>query len=65
MAKRMDNGNGRPTHEQIAERAKALYEASGKVQGRDLDNWLAAEAELISARRPVAEARVYKDSPHH
>ena len=57
MAKRMDNGNGRPTHEEIAQRAKAIYEASGRAPGRDLENWLAAEAELMNARKPAEESR--------
>ena len=69
MAKRIENGNGKPTHEEIAHRAKAIYEASGKAPGRDLENWLAAEAELINARKPIehkpmAEVRpVYKELP--
>ncbi len=57
MAKRLDNGNGRPTHEEIARRAKAIYETNGRVPGRDLENWLAAEAELMNARKPVPESR--------
>ena len=50
MARRMNTGNNRPTHEEITQRAKAIYEASGGVPGRDLENWLAAEAELLQAR---------------
>lgn len=51
MAKRIENGNGKPTHDQIAARARAIYEASGRTPGHDLDNWLAAEAELTRAHR--------------
>jgi hypothetical protein len=36
----------RLTHEQIAERAKTLWLASGCLPGRDEQNWLAAEAQL-------------------
>lgn len=36
----------RLTHEQIAERAKSLWLASGCLPGRDEQNWLAAEAQL-------------------
>jgi hypothetical protein len=36
----------RLTHEQIAERAKALWLASGCLPGRDEQNWLEAEAQL-------------------
>jgi hypothetical protein len=34
------------THERIAERAKALWLASGRVPGRDEQNWHEAEAQL-------------------
>ncbi len=34
------------THERIAERAKALWEASGRVPGRDEQNWHEAEMQL-------------------
>ncbi|MCL5280952.1 MAG: DUF2934 domain-containing protein [Planctomycetes bacterium] len=34
------------TYEQIAERAKALWRASGCLSGRDVQNWLEAEAQL-------------------
>lgn len=36
----------RLTHEQIAERAKALWLAGGCLPGRDEQNWLEAEAQL-------------------
>ncbi len=36
----------RLTHEQIAERARALWLASGCLAGRDEQNWLEAEAQL-------------------
>ncbi len=36
----------RLTHEQIAERAKSLWLASGCLPGRDQQNWLEAEAQL-------------------
>ncbi len=51
MAKRLGNGESKPTHEEIAQRARALYEQSGCVQGRDMDNWLQAEAQLMSMRK--------------
>jgi ribosomal protein L3 len=34
------------THERVAERAKALWLASGCVPGRDEQNWREAEAQL-------------------
>lgn len=36
-----------PTQGQIAARAHALYEASGCLPGRDLENWFQAETELL------------------
>jgi len=30
-------------HDEIARIARELYEKSGKIEGRDLDNWLEAE----------------------
>lgn len=36
----------RLTHEQIAERARSLWLASGCLPGRDVQNWLEAEAQL-------------------
>lgn len=43
-----------PTIAAIAERARAIYEASGFLPGHDLDNWLQAERELASPPdRPV------------
>ena len=38
------------THEEIAKRAYALYEARGRENGHDLDDWLEAERELIEER---------------
>lgn len=45
------------TEEQIAERARTIYEQSGRLPGRDLDNWLLAETQLREARQ--------KASRHH
>jgi hypothetical protein len=36
-----------PTHEQIAQRAFALYEQRGGANGGDLDDWLEAERQLL------------------
>ena len=35
------------TEEEIAQRAYALYEARGREDGHDLDDWLQAELELL------------------
>jgi hypothetical protein len=45
-------GRGRPAEsrlERIARRAREIYEARGGEQGRDLDDWLAAEREIDAA----------------
>jgi hypothetical protein len=46
-----------PTEEQIATRARAIYEAGGCQPGHDLDNWLRAESELLQTgdRRLVGQ----------
>jgi Protein of unknown function (DUF2934) len=38
------------TQEEIAQRAYALYEARGREDGHDLDDWLEAERELLEQR---------------
>ncbi len=42
-----ENYQARPTEEQIAARARAIYEASGCQPGHDRENWMQAEAELL------------------
>ncbi len=37
--------------EQIRLRAYALYEARGRDEGHDLDDWLQAEAETIGSKK--------------
>ena len=37
-------------HEEIAQRAKEIWEREGQQPGRDMDYWLQAERELLSAR---------------
>jgi hypothetical protein len=52
MAKRKDTADqmtasSQPTHEQVAQRAYAIFVARGGGDGLDLDDWLRAERELI------------------
>ena len=47
-----------PTEEEIREKALELYIQSGWMPGRDLDNWLEAEALL------TAQARAHAPSFH-
>jgi DUF2934 family protein len=42
--------------DQIRARAYELYEERGKEEGHDLDDWLRAEAELMSSKRRSAVA---------
>ena len=63
MAKRIENGEARPTHEEIAQRARAIYEESGSLPGHDLDNWLQAETELQGARKGSAVPRLENREP--
>lgn len=42
--------------EQIRQRAYELYEARGREEGRDIDNWLQAEAEIEAFETRRAKA---------
>lgn len=37
-----------PSHEEIARRAYEIYLAEGRPEGRDLEHWARAEAELLA-----------------
>jgi hypothetical protein len=39
-----------PSADEVARRAYFTYENEGSLQGRDVQHWLAAEAELIAER---------------
>jgi hypothetical protein len=49
-------------HKEITKVASELYEKSGRVEGRDIDNWLEAEKIVIS-RNKKQEKREYKRRP--
>jgi Protein of unknown function (DUF2934) len=40
-------GRDRPSRDEIARLAYRFYETRGRLDGRDVDDWLAAEQELI------------------
>jgi hypothetical protein len=42
-------------HEEIFTVARDLYERTGRVEGRDLDNWLEAERIVMTLRRIAGE----------
>ena len=54
--------NHKPTQEQIAQRAYAIFEQSGRVAGRDLQNWLQAERELSASVKQAPEAKEPKSN---
>ncbi len=56
MAKDLSN-RGNLTHEEIAERARTIYEESGRIPGRDVENWLQAESQLLQARKAPAPSK--------
>lgn len=45
---------GTELHEAIGRRAREIYEKSGRIPGRDLENWVRAEAEILHERKEVA-----------
>jgi len=60
-ARRVDMANpkgseGRPSDDEISQRAYELYLQRGSEPGHETDDWLQAEAELIEARRNAEEA---------
>lgn len=46
------NGSGDPHHRRIAAMAFALYERRGRQDGHALDDWLAAEQQILLADIP-------------
>lgn len=43
-----------PTHEEIAICARGIYEREGRPQGRAMQHWLQAEAQLKAERKAAA-----------
>ena len=56
MAKRSITSNPELTHQEIASAAYALFENSGRIPGRDTENWLQAEAQLRELRRQAVQS---------
>jgi len=50
LENRPENTEVPELHNRIAIRAYELYEDSGRVHGRDLENWLQAEQEILGDR---------------
>jgi hypothetical protein len=45
---------GEPVEEQIRQRAYELYEARGREDGHDLEDWQQAESEITIGRKAIA-----------
>ncbi len=43
-----------PTHDEIAACARAIYEMEGHPEGKAVEHWLQAEAQLIAERKAQA-----------
>lgn len=66
MAKTLDQK--RPAHDEIARRAYAIFEQEGRPEGRDMEHWLRAEAQLAAASqtptpRDTSAARISARPP--
>jgi hypothetical protein len=58
MARHIADESSTPTHEQIAARAYEIFIERGRPEGRDLDHWLEAEAQLRASAQANSGARV-------
>ena len=58
MKKRVPN-NPNPSADEIAVRAYQVWEAAGRPQGRAVEHWLAAEAQLRGAAEPRQRGNRY------
>lgn len=58
MARHITDESSTPTHEQIAARAYEIFIERGRPQGRDLDHWLEAEAQLRASAQANGGARI-------
>ncbi|HET6279637.1 MAG TPA: DUF2934 domain-containing protein [Polyangia bacterium] len=63
MAK-VDDFSEDPTQEEIAKRAYELYLQRGSTPGYELDDWLAAKAELTAAGSPQSTVDSVPESPN-
>lgn len=58
----MAKTENRPSQEEIARKAFELFEQSGRTPGRDMENWLAAESQLMA--RGKADNRAANTPPN-
>jgi hypothetical protein len=50
-------------HDEIAKVAHELYEKSGRIHGRDLDNWINAERIVMERHAKVSPEEAEKEAP--
>lgn len=56
-----DTNQVRPTEEEIRLRAYEIYEARGREEGKEVDDWITAERELIEqSSAPMLKTRAAK-----
>jgi hypothetical protein len=51
----ISSGGGQPREQAIRERAYQIWEAEGRRDGKELDHWLRAEAEVIAIGEGIKE----------
>ena len=56
MTKRPNTSENGLTHQEIAAVAYSIFEKNGQVPGRDVENWLEAEAQLQQERKRTAQS---------
>jgi hypothetical protein len=52
-----------PTHDEIAACARRIYEMEGRPEGKAMEHWLRAEAQLIAERKALAAVTPAKPAP--
>jgi Protein of unknown function (DUF2934) len=62
MQRQMSDSDRRPTHDEIAKLAYSIFEKSGRVPGRDQQNWFEAERQLTSAGRKQVQTKSTGDT---
>ncbi len=62
MKTTMEN-KGKVSHDEIAQRAKQIWELEGRQSGRDIEYWLRAERELVASRNRGSNERSNPATP--
>jgi hypothetical protein len=52
-----------PTHDEISARAHRIYETQGRPDGKSMEHWLQAEAQLNAERKAQANRAAAKPAP--